>query len=92
MIRKELYLINKQHVPTMIYNLGIFLSDDCTGEENDKYVLLPTEENVLSVLKSKTSNDQVNTRESQNFSDQNETIIASNKLCAVIWDDRGKLN
>ena len=38
------------------------------------------------MLKSKTSDDQVNTRESQNFSDKNETIIASNKLCAIIWD------
>ena len=26
------------------------------------------------------------TRESQNFSDKNETIIASNELCAIIWD------
>ena len=39
-----------------------------------------------------SSNDQVNTRESQIFSDKNETIIASNELCAIIWDYRGKLN
>ena len=39
-----------------------------------------------------SSNDQVNTRESQIFSDKNETIIASNELCAIIWDHRGKLN
>ena len=31
-------------------------------------------------------------RESQNFSDKNETIIASNELCAILWDHRGKLN
>ena len=43
-IRKELYLINKQDVPTKIYNLGILLSDDYTLEENCKDVLLPTEE------------------------------------------------
>ena len=26
------------------------------------------------------------TRESQSFSDKNETIIASNELCTIIWD------
>ena len=41
----------------MIYNLGILLFNDCTREENYKDVLLPTEEDVLSMLKSKTSND-----------------------------------
>ena len=92
LIRKELYLINKQDVPTMIYNLGILLSYDRTQEENDKDVLLPTEEDVLSMLKSKTFNDPVNTRESQNFIDKNETIIASNELCAIIWNHIGKLN
>ena len=44
------------------------------------------------MLKSKTSNGQVNTRESQNFSDKSETIIASIELCVVTWDHRGKLN
>ena len=62
LIRKELYLLNKQDVPTMIYNLGILLSSDSTRKENDKDVLLPTEKDVFSMLKSKTSNDQVNTR------------------------------
>ena len=62
----------------MIYNLRILLSNDCTREENDKNVLIPIEEDVLSRLKPKTSNDQVNSRESQNFSDKNDTIIASN--------------
>ena len=76
----------------MIHILGILLSNDCTREENDKDILLPTEKDVLSMLKSITSNDQVNTRESQNFSDKNETIIASNKLCAIIWNRRGELN
>ena len=51
LIRKELYLINKQDAPTMIYNLEILLFNDCTRERNDKDVLLPTEEDVLSVLK-----------------------------------------
>ena len=46
---------------------------------------------ILSMLKSK-ADDQVSTRESQNFSNENGTIIASNKLCGIIWDDRGKLN
>ena len=71
----------------MIYNLGILLSNDCIQEENDKDVLLSIEEDVLSMLKSKTSNDQVNKRESQNFSDKNEALIAINQLSAV-----GKLN
>ena len=39
LIRKELYLINKQDVPTMIHNLGTLLSNDCTRKENDKDVL-----------------------------------------------------
>ena len=89
LIRKELYLING---PTMIYDLGIFLSNDDTWEENDKDVLLPTEEDGLSMLKSKTSNDKVNTRERQNFSDKYVKIIASNELRAITWDHRGKLN
>ena len=50
LIKKELYLINKQSVPTMTYNLGLLLSNDCTREENDKDFLLPTEEDVLSML------------------------------------------
>ena len=76
----------------MIYNLGILLSNDCTWKENHKDVLLPTEEDVLSMLNSKPCNDQVNTRESQYFSDKSETVIASNELCATIRDHRGKLN
>ena len=67
LIRKELYLINKQDVPTMIYNLGILFSNDCTGEKNDKDVSLSTEEDVLSILKSKTSNDQANTKRKSKF-------------------------
>ena len=43
LIRKELYVKNKQDVPTTIYNLGILLSNDCTREENHKDVLLPTD-------------------------------------------------
>ena len=47
----------------MIYNLRILVSNDCTREENDKNVLIPIEEDVLSRLKPKTSNDQVNSKE-----------------------------
>ena len=65
LIRKELYLINKQDVPMMMYNLGIFFSKDCTREESDEDVSLPTEEDVLSIIKSKTSNDQVYKRKSK---------------------------
>ena len=75
-----------------MYNLRIMPSNDLTPEENSKEVLLPTEEDVLSLLKSKTFKDSVNARESQKFSDKNEIIIASNELCAIIWDYRGKLN
>ena len=39
---------------------------------------IPTEEDVLLILKSKTSNGQAITRDSQNFSNKNKTIIASN--------------
>ena len=91
-MRKELYLINKQDVPTTIYNLGILLSSDCNQEENNKDLLLPTEEYVFPMFQSRTSNDQVSTRESQNFSNKNGTVIASNEYCAIIWDHRGKLN
>ena len=92
LIRKGLYLTNKQDVPTMIHNLGISLSNDSTWEENDKDVLLPTDGDVHLMLKSKTSNGQVNTRGSQNFSDKNETIIVSKELCAIMWDHQGKPN
>ena len=44
------------------------------------------------MVKSKTSSDQVNTRESQNFSNKNKAIIASNELRAIILDHRGKLH
>ena len=40
----------------------------------------------------KTSNDQENATEGQNVSEKNKTITASNELCAIIWDHRGKLN
>ena len=92
LIRKGLYLTNKQDVPTMIHNLGISLSNDSTREENDKDVLLPTDGDVHLMLKSKTSNGQVNTRGSQNFGDKNETIIVSKELCAIMWDHQGKPN
>ena len=44
------------------------------------------------MLKSKISNDKVKIRESQNFSEKNEIIIASNALCDIIRDHRVKLN
>ena len=64
LIRNKLYLVNKQDVPKMIYNLGILLPSDSTRKENDKDVLIPTEKDAFSMLKWKTSNDQVNTRKS----------------------------
>ena len=76
----------------LIYNLGILLSNDCTPEENDMYVSLPTEEDVFSMFGLKTSTDQENAIEGQNVSEKNKTITASNELCAIIWDHRGKLN
>ena len=42
LIRKELYLINKQSVSSMAYNLGVFLTGDRLREENDGEVFLPT--------------------------------------------------
>lgn len=92
LINKEQFLTNKKNVLALIYNLGILLSNDCTPEENDKYVSLPIEEDVFSMFGLKTSNDQENATEGQNVSEKNKTITASNELCAIIWDHRGKLN
>ena len=56
LVRKELYLINKQTVSTMIFNLGVLLGGDRTQEENDGEVFLPTEDDVMSVISSVGSN------------------------------------
>ena len=44
----------------MIYNLGIMPSNKCVVEENDKDVLIPTEEDVLSLFNSNLPNKQEN--------------------------------
>ena len=76
----------------MIYNLRILISNNYTLEENYKDILLPKEGNIFSMLKLKTYNDKVRIRDSQNFSEKNKIIIASNALCDIIWDRRVKLN
>ena len=43
LLRKELYLVNKQTVTTMTYNLGVLLAGDHFQEENNGEVFLPTE-------------------------------------------------
>jgi hypothetical protein len=90
LVRKELYLINKQTVSTMIFNLGVLLGGDRTQEENDGEVFLPTED-VLSVI----ANANVESIE-DNSTTANETSdgpqLRVNELCGVVWEYRGKLN
>ena len=83
LVRKELYLINKQEVSSMIYNLGVLLSNDCMQEENNGEVFLPTEEDVLSIISSKPQEelDVASTDASADTSN----VIAINELCAVLF-------
>ena len=81
LVRKELYLINKQSIATMTYNLGVLLSGDRVREENDGEIFLPTEDDVLAAI-DKSAQATVPA----------ELQLKINELCAVVWDHRGKLN
>ena len=92
--RKELYLINKQEVSTMIYNLGILLASDCTREEHNGEVFLPTEEEVLLTLtSSETSEISTIIAEELLTVEQGNDMLFTNTLCCVVWEEsNGKLN
>ena len=93
--RKELYLINRQKVSTMIYNLGIILSSDCMREENDGEIFLPTEEDVLTILQTGSTTEETPESTvlfSETIEEQGSQILAVNELCAVVWDYKGKFN
>ena len=65
-----MYLINKQDIPAIIYNLGIILSSDSVFEENDGDIFLPTEQDVLDALEvhsiSGESTDEITYTENNN--------------------------
>ena len=81
-IRKELYLINKQTVSSMTYNLGILLSHGCLNEENNGEIFLPTEEDVFNIISSST--------EQLPEDDMNNKLLSVNETCAVVWDIKGR--
>ena len=51
-IRNALYLINKQDISTLKYNLVILLSNAAIVEANDGEIFLPTESEVMETLNS----------------------------------------
>ena len=51
-IRKELYLINKQEISALKYNLVILLSNAAVIEANDGEIFLPTESEIMETLTS----------------------------------------
>ena len=50
LVRKALYLLNKQSVGTMTYDLGVLVSSDRVLEQSNGEIFLPTEDDVLAVL------------------------------------------
>ena len=84
LVRKDLYLINKQPIETMTYNLGVLLSGDRLREENDGEVFLPTEDDVLASLDRSVEENTILTVDSLH--------LKINEPCAMVWEYKGKLN
>ena len=95
LLRKELYLINKQTVTTMTYNLGVLLGGDRIQEENDGEVFLPTEADVMSIISSSTieTTNENSTRAATEMTPESEELqLRENELCVVVWEYKGKMN
>ena len=84
-IRKELYLINKQDISTMKCNLIILLSNAAVVEFNDGEVFLPTESEVMETLKSHELEE--------NIPDITEDldIMKINEPKAIVWEENSEL-
>ena len=95
LLRKELYLINKQTVTTMTFNLGVLLGGDRIQEENDGEVFLPTEADVMSIISSstiETTNENSTTAATEMTPESEELQLRVNELCVVVWEYKGKMN
>ena len=89
LIRKELYLVNKQSVSTMTYNLGVLLGGDLVNEENNGEVFLPTEADVMSIIATKSDSD-IMIKTSFEKNPDAEFTPRLNELCSVVWEYKGK--
>ena len=76
LVRKDLYMINKQSIETMTYNLGVLLSGDRLREENDGEVFLPTEDDILASLDKSVKENTIPAVDSQ--------LLKVNEPCAVV--------
>ena len=57
--RKELYLVNKQPVNSMTYNLSILLSNDIS-QTTEAEIILPSEDEIVSIIRA--NGDLIQTR------------------------------
>ena len=79
----------------MIYNLGIILSSYCVREDIDGEIFLPTEEDVLAILRTGPVTEETTAFQvpyAETLSVPSSQVLAVNELCAIVWDYRGKLN
>ena len=83
-IRKELYLINKQDISTLKYNLVILLSNAAIVETNDGEIFLPTESEVMETLNSYEHEDNVP------VTIQDLNMIKINEPNAIIWKENNE--
>ena len=84
-IRNELYLINKQDISTMKYNLVILLSNMAIVEANDGEIFLPTESEVMETLNSCEHEENAPSKSEES------NIIKINEPNAVVWGENNEL-
>ena len=76
--RKELYLINKQSVNSMSYNLSILLSNDIS-QSTEAEIILPSEDEIVSIIRA--NGDLIPTR----------SDLRVNEAHAVVWNVAGSI-
>ena len=84
-VRKELYLINKQDISTLKYNLVILLSNTAILETNDGEIFLPTESEVMDALNSYGLEENVS------VITEDLDIMKINEPKAIVWEENNEL-
>lgn len=83
--RKELYLINKQDISALKYNLTILLSNAAVIETNNGDFFLPTESEVMDTLNSSEQEESVP------IIAENLDVMKINEPKAIVWEENNEL-
>ena len=84
-VRKELYLINKQDISALKYNLTILLSNAAVIETNNGGFFLPTESEVMDTLNSSEQEENVP------IIAENLDVMKINEPKAIVWEENNEL-